>query len=483
MAIQSLQVKARLHTAIAAGVSDLTRLNPRSLEEVNELLKKIDSEVDAHKKSLMSLFNSLKKANSTSIIGDKEFAPIKSRSGDNTPRHTEEVSAKPPRALIIDDEVGLDVINKRLQEQFKKPGEKRKKKADETFQDEEIEFVKPKNFDQIKKNYDLLEGLYNKREQLDSIINIMNLNFKGQRNFSQILSHAKDIQKTINETITKTLSFLNTTAIKTEPVDLKESIEAIVDAINPVFADSYDDAEHRVYVSTTEVVNKETKIKQTCLTYTHYVKYKNFVDDDGYVHDAFFLVITGVLVLPKKGNKPILRKYVTTLQKFVMPGKFKVGERFLTPAEGVKKAMIQLDNENFSTLIERTPIPATKRDAEKLKEVLPQELIRDVEINDNIITVKFARGVNKSNKDNAIKEAFAAVASIIRGRSKAKVKYRESKDASGYTVEFILVKPDSDEIKPSRVDLPTSRKILDYIRNEVDLSEEQEQQIIQILNS
>lgn len=416
MAIKSLKTIKRLHALADASTPEVVNYNFRSLDEIKQFLKGLATKT----KDFTKQFNDLKKQfTETSAITIKKVS-------------------------------------------IKRDGDKKK-----SLDTDKIEFVAP-DLKRLRSSFKVVDQMHEKVEALDATIHSLMLNFKGVAGSQALINEAKRLRKSLQDQLDKAYSFLESVATKHEPKKFADVAKDITKDLFATFNGMYETSTQKVYV-TPYVKGENEKI-----LFTHYVDFKNFRNDEDQTIDHVFVVLS--CVIDFEGNSTF---FVTSMQDFAPPGKFNLGQQFKTVQEGKTKAYIQLEAQNFSTLLERTTIPATDNEIRDIDWNVPKGWIDWVKLEDNVIEVLFTKKVTEANRDKAVQHVLLDLKAFFAGRIKAGVKHRSYKLADGRLgEEFTLILPDRKHMKQVRV----SHEKLTMLKQKLGLSEKQAVGLVKYLN-
>ena len=147
------------------------------------------------------------------------------------------------------------------------------------------DFVKP-NMDKLTKAFSIVDKYQDKIDSLDSVINILQLEFKGERGAPDSLKELKTLKAQIKTKLDNAYSFLSELAHNHEPQSFKNLVDTVYKKVQEGFGNSYDDNEHVVYM----IPQNDDSV-----LISHYIELKNFEDDNGYIHASYYLVISDLV--------------------------------------------------------------------------------------------------------------------------------------------------------------------------------------------
>lgn len=312
-------------------------------------------------------------------------------------------------------------------------------------------FVIP-NLKGIRKNFDIMQSLYDKREILDTLEVTINHNFRDAPGRAAAAKSLVAIRKSIEKKTDAAMDFLNEVAIKHCPDKFKAIVEPMIAKIVEKLDGNFSDVDDEIYVTT-----QDDPDGKTTMVFTHYVGFDDLKDDTGFSHPEFWIAFTA-----KIDSFSRMLMWVNVLPKFVVPGKFKPGHKFTDMATGIRAVDALLELENFSDVLEKVKMPVTKEDV-KTENFQAKKWIKDIAVGEDTITIDFNTQVNKKNLDEAIRRVWADIRGLFAPRIKARVKYKVVPRGTQYSAIFTLVMPETDEQSKERIDHNKLQLLKDHL--------------------
>lgn len=305
---------------------------------------------------------------------------------------------------------------------------------------EAITFVKP-NMDKLTKAFSVVDKYQDKIDNLDSVINLLSLELKGERGAPNTLKELKALRATIKKKLDESYKFLSSLASNHEPKQFKDIVQSVHEKITKTFSELYEDEKQSVYLIPSDNNN---------LLIVHYIELKNFIDDDEFEHPSYYVVVSG-LINTETGTASY---YINTLQSFAQPGRFGNGIKVTDKKDAATQALIMLEHAGFSSLIERTPIPTYQGQLDRIDWRAPKEWIKEVKLIDSdIITVTFTNKVNSKNIQDAINHFIIDLkTTLIPNNYKMGIKPRKHMQEKPPKVDFIFTLPDAHQRKEIKLD-------------------------------
>lgn len=418
MAIKNVRTIKRLRELVDSSTTDVANFNFRSLEEVQQFLTGVAQKAKDFGKQLTDLENNF------------EAAAIKS---------------------------GRFTIDPRAKKEGYKPGSVKKEKPTFVF-----------DVTKLEKAFNVVDEIHDKVEAMDAVINNLALNFKGTPGTPKLISDAKKIRTTLQGHLDKAYRFLTETATKHEPEKFVKIVTTILDDVLKTFNGDYEKYKQTVYVV------PFNKGGEGVVLFSRYVEFQNFANDDGTIYPKVYLVFN--CMLDDQGNQ---QYSVNSFREFSPPGKATRGAEFTNVESGRIKAYIELEHHNFSTMIERIPVPAEGKELQAVNWGVPKDWIKSVKVEENVIDFRFTSSVTVDNKDKALSQLMVDLKTFFSSRIKANISPKPYKIGRTFGVEFILTLPDNNAAKKQmRIDAHS----LKYLQNKLMLSDRQAVGLVKYLN-
>lgn len=320
----------------------------------------------------------------------------------------------------------------------------------------------------LQKSYDIVDSLHDKVEALDNMINTLTLSFKGEKGVPEILRKTKEARKNIQSTLDKAYKFLSKTATENEPSKFKKAVNYALDDVLANFADNFEKYTQQVYVVPYFIRGEQN------ILFSRYVEIKNFQNSEGIIYPKLYIVYSCVM-----DGDAELSFYVNAFRDFQPPSRAPLGEKFTNREEAKIATYVELAPFDFITHIERTAMPATQAEIDKVDWTAKAEWIKSVTIKDDVLDFRFTSKVKEKDKQEAINKLFIDVATFFRNRIKAKIVQRPYKMGKQHGVDFILTMPDSQADKRQiRADSAAIR----FLESHFNLTDKQAAELIKQIN-
>jgi hypothetical protein len=201
--------------------------------------------------------------------------------------------------------------------------------------------------DKLTKAFSVVDKYQDKIESLDSVINTLSLTFKGEKGAPSTLKELKTLRSSIKTKLDASYKFLSELANNHEPESFKAIVKAVNDKVTKAFAKSFKSTKQTVYM----IPQNDNSI-----LISHYIEFKDFVDNNEYVHESYFLIISTLI------NTDTLATsyFVNALQNYASPNKAGKGIKVDDASEAATQTIILLDHIGFSSLMDKTAIPTSK---------------------------------------------------------------------------------------------------------------------------
>lgn len=290
------------------------------------------------------------------------------------------------------------------------------------------------NIKSLKNNFDIVRVLNEQLEVLDTMEAQAAVHFKGERGV-ELPKTIAATKKKYEAKLKEALKFLSKVAEKHEPTEFSDMIETIMNHFKDNFVGSFSSADQQVFVTAEE----DRASGDDKLVFTHYVRFFDLRNESmEYTYPEYAVVFTGVIV--PGGND--LQMYVNTLHKFRAPGSFKYGHAFKDAKSGVRELNALFETDDFVDMMDRHPVPLSNSDI-NISKLSSKDVIDDLSIENDLITVVFKKEVTKKTVNEAVKKVFGDLRNLIGSRTKAQIKYKPAQvdNQQRYFTVFSLILP------------------------------------------
>lgn len=297
---------------------------------------------------------------------------------------------------------------------------------------EKIDPIFIKNLRQLKTNFDVVESLQDKLDILDTIQLQVDTLFKGVASKSNVASQLKTMRSNIEKKLNQSYDFLNKVGQKHEPELFGSITDDAIQALTGKLYASGNLADHDVFVYLTTTDDAKGK---TTLVFSKYLALYGLKDDTGFVYEDYYIVFTATVTPTAE-----MSMSVTTLTKWLIPGKFKVGHEFNSVKNLVNNVETLLDMENFSHILESVQVPVGKGDLK-----LTSTAISNVVVKGDVISIS----LKPTKSLQAVVESVTTeLLATLSTKTKMRVKYKVEKLAGGKAIiHYRLIAPESDAAK------------------------------------
>jgi len=208
------------------------------------------------------------------------------------------------------------------------------------------------NLNKLKTSFDVVESLQAKLDILDNLQLQVDHLLKGEGSRVAIGKNISTARKLIEKKLDTAYNFLNTVGKKHEPEIFQTQTDEIISDITTRLYEEKVLGDHDVYVYLT---TKDDDAGLTTLYFSKYLALFDLKDDTGFVYDEYYIVFTGIV-----SPNAELNTYCTTLSKWIVPTKFKPGHEFTNVKNGIAAVEGMLDLENFTHLVSGVPSPLSR---------------------------------------------------------------------------------------------------------------------------
>jgi hypothetical protein len=332
------------------------------------------------------------------------------------------------------------------------------------------------NLDLLKRNFDVVNSLWDKLDQLRALSNSVTVNFRGVKGSEQMLKNIQDMQKRVQDQISKALDFLEKVGKEYAPKPFKKLIVQTLELLGDQL--QYDSYTTRAAAST----NIEGH-----MTFTVWVQLKNLRDEAGNVHPEFFLVFTCILRPGETKAQLDAAYYVTVLHEFATPGKFSPGKNVknATQASNAIGALLSLENvaNDIGTLPHNLdPAAITKSKFSVAKR------INKIQVDEGSLTFVLMPNLTEAVVENTFKALYLEVRSLMNdvpgisdvgpdGRKtapKVKLKMRQKTVDGQPAVTFLL----ANLAKDNQINVHE----LEFLKQQYGLDDQKLRQVTRIIN-
>lgn len=464
MAIQNLKTIRRFQDLAKTGdLTDVTSYNFRSLEEIKEYVNQVMKSAQDDIKDINDFKKLFEPAAFRKLQMDYIVAAIKLK-------QSKKVVKAPAKPAIVKPLKGITTITQDSNAPVRTP--KAKVKEGEAIP---VEFVGIEGKD-LEKKFKAMDSLSTKIKSLDGLlVKIAYEHHDDPKMTGEITRYIKTKREALQKELVAAYAFLETTAKKTEPKQFKLPVKHIIEKVTETFKDSFDSTTQYVYVTPKAVVDAGKK--NVLFVYNHYLEIKNFKMDNGDVYPKYFIVFTGIV-------NPVTKKmemFFSTFTTYPQPGSFKPVHEFTKESNGLRDLYIALDQENFSTFIERVPLEVTGPQLKKMKWNVPKGMIRSVTTELNIITFSLDPKLSKEAALNVRDVLSADLILQAVSENKNSLAIRGPYKPAGsnvWLIDFVFKRASHQFLKKIRV----THDQIDYFSNTWGLTRQKAADLVRNLN-
>lgn len=324
------------------------------------------------------------------------------------------------------------------------------------------------NMGKLRDQFDLVVELQHKLEVLDSLeVQTQNL-FRGERG-NKIPGMLKKTKQDYEKKLKLALNFLKVVAKKHEPKAFANLVKNVLNYFHESFKNKFKAAEEHIFVTPKTISGADGKEHQI-LVFNHYIAFADLVNEHmDYTYPQYIIVFTAMI-----NDKGSMRMFVNTLHKFRAPGSFKPGSEFKDLKSGVNALSHLFEVDDFIDLLERQPMPISK---DRMTPALfrAKDVIKNVDVKDNVIQVLFNSKVNRENIQDVAKQVLLDIRGMFEQNMKTNIRYQIIKPAKG--MQFILTKPSNYD--SSKFMTPEQ---IDHIQNYLGLDDDEAAKFVQLFN-
>lgn len=281
----------------------------------------------------------------------------------------------------------------------------------------------------IEKHVDVLQRLYDNAKELDAVEAMLRQAFSGVKNQNTALRGVQALQAEVDRSIETALSALNKVATKHFPTEMNELRDQLTGfLLDNIEENQYKDMGFLEYAS----LGAKGEI-----LFSVYVEIKDLKNDNGYVFDEYFIILTGVV--DKTGN---ISYYINALPDFRVPGKYQLGKEIENVQQMEHQAAMLLAHNDVITHLDRKPMPISKDDA-KTKGFQNIPGVAGVEVKDDSLYIQLAKE-DPRTISNVVTTTMALLNQALGRKRDTSISWKRVTRGSKKYIKFILYfKPDA----------------------------------------
>ncbi len=305
----------------------------------------------------------------------------------------------------------------------------------------------------IEKNLGVVQRLYDNAKELDALEALLTQGFSQTKNKNAALAGVRALKKEVEQSINAALSALNGIAKKHLPTELEQMRDVLTEfLLDNIPEKDYTDIGYLEYVS---LPNKDS------IMFSVYVEIEDLKNNNGYVFDEYFVILTGVIDL-RNGT---MAYHINALPDFRVPGKYDLGYAVETETEMEHRVSMLLAHNDVITQMDRRPMPIEKDDQHS-QHFLGINGVVGVDVRDDALYLQVEKPDPKTI--NRIVSTVLPLLNQSIGRKKdTSISWKQVTRGGKKYLKFILY------FKPDQRAKQVNTGILDDIRNLFDLDDKQ----------
>lgn len=306
----------------------------------------------------------------------------------------------------------------------------------------------------IEKHVAVLDSLYDNARELDAIEATLKQSFAGIKSQGEALKGVRALKKTVDASIQKALTALNTVAMKHFPeemIELRDQLTSFL--IDNIPEKQYDDMGFLEYANLGDRPGE--------IVFSVYVELENLRNNNGFVFDEYFIILTGVV-----NSRGQIAYYVNALPDFRTPGKYARGTQIMSERDMEHRVSQLLAHNDIITDLDRAPMPLHDDDA-KTKGFANIKGVKSVKVADDALYLEVAKADARTD-NNIAKETILLLNQVMRRKKDANISWKPvSKGGKRYLKFILYFKPGS---APKNLNLAKLNEIADIFElNDVQL--------------
>lgn len=285
---------------------------------------------------------------------------------------------------------------------------------------------KPPKLGNVTQHTDVINNLYDKSLELDSVEALLVQAFVGSKGQPAALKAVRALKAEIDATLQKAFSSLNQVADTHIPKEFKDLGDSVVSyLITSLDKKSYANITHSCYVFRT---------KEGLWHYTFYVTIEGLKNESGFTFDDYNVVLSAMIDKDKNA-----KYYLTTLADFRIPGKFPLGKA-VTSANDIKTVLgIMLRHNDVINVLDKKHMPLSTDGARKHGlDNLPG--VKDAIVEDDTLILKLMKRTPPTEVKAILTKVLPLLNLMVGNKTKKSViTHKQIPEGSPKELQFILV--------------------------------------------
>jgi len=310
-----------------------------------------------------------------------------------------------------------------------------------------IDKIVLKGVRQLTNNFSIIERLSERLELLRSFEAQLEYHFQQDRKRGTALKAIKADIRDIQKAIKQAYAFVNDIAKKNIPKSFQNIIDSIKDTVTEMLWERYENSQERLLIDTSSRDDGEV------IRFTYYLNLQNLVNDSDYTYKEYWIA---VIFEAYGSSETVDVEYsIDTSLSFQTPNRIR-GTKFSTSNEAIEIVEDMLAADSFADVLVDTPLALKPSD---IKLTSSHNFIRDLDVTDSYIEVKFNSKVLKRNFKEVFEKVFTELRQAV--GTDVRIRYRTEKEGRLYKVRFVLVPPLGSAAEKLQLDRTQLRQIAD----------------------
>lgn len=282
--------------------------------------------------------------------------------------------------------------------------------------------IKVTNMEKLRKNYAVVQDLWNTKTSLEAMEAKIQTSFAGKSiDTSKAVGELAKLKKRVDLGLKDAFAFLRELADQHMP----EKFANFNDAIGKILEKSIAYTKATLYTYVYEVEGDPT--------FSTYIQLQNVTDEDNNYFPSLFIVTSY-----RTGAEPAM--YLTTLQEFVPPSDQLLMKKVSTIKEAMHALSILLNLDNFVSSIGSLPISLLLKERSIKRELFEyQQYIKSIEVNEEQVLFVLKPEIQEKNQADAIiTQIWKDFQSLVR-KTNSKLRMAVRKGPKSYLLTFFFV--------------------------------------------
>lgn len=317
--------------------------------------------------------------------------------------------------------------------------------------------VKVVGMDKMRKNYALVQELYETRNSLEMMEAKLATSFQGKNvSTDRAAGELSKLKRQVDQSLSEAFAFLANLARKHMPEKLASFTKAVSAAL-----------ERSVVYQSAKLYSYVYELNGD-LIFSNYIQLTDLEDDAHRVFPEMFVCCSY-----RTGNEPAM--FLAIQHKFAPPSEDLLVKRVTTPKELLRALNLLLELDNFENSIGSLPPSVVFKPSTIQRDMFSYAgYIRDVEVDDHEISFHLRPSATKEGRVNDIVAQLYKEMNAIQRRTQAKLRVTKRKSDKGEIIKFYFV---SQQSSP-----PVSAEDLSFMKDRFNVNETTLEKVVKVIN-